>query len=803
VAYLKLPKLYHHDFRNLQTAPNGAVEVDRSNPLSRDLLDVLIPGQGLRSIELGLEPTTYVPADWSFYSHPIYGRTLRGSNTSSIVYQDVDRNQTGSWSAFAIMGGTNDFSVTPLNYALTDNHRNVLVRPVNDTAGGYNNLNPLLPSTNIETGELYKITVVWDSVNNVFSAYRDGVLIGSETSSVQISTKNFGYDLDLRLILNFSSYWDRALDPSEVKEVNTNHKQLLKPKKPITYFLPTQVEVLNPIPLPKKYHPDFKHPLVSPSGAVQVDWSNPITKDLQFLNIQGSDRNLVTAHQARDFALPTSGKQGMGIKTVLSGAEQVEFPTDPKTVFDGDYTMVSFMDRFGEEGSLPGFLAHRTGTASDGVCQLVAVSGELRTYAYDGSLQFVGFSNLPDVTTLPNPLFVAAASNSVDSVGIAGSPGNTAPELEVVSGGLEVGTAGQQEMVIGGLAASQTTHHQFGNYYLSAAFNRSLSEEELKSLYHNPFQLVKPLIPTMYFVAEGDGDTSETINFFTEALSLDEKSFNINETVDFNTQNLNIADQSFSIDTAISFNTETLNLAGQSFNIDVSVDFGAEELNLESQVFSIQEGGETVSMSTADITLNGQGFDVNEEVDFNTETINVAGETFSIEEGSVVFFNTEAITVTGNSFNVDESVDMNEETINVTGNTFSLGDVIEFNTETLNKEGQTFSIEEGDAVFMGEGTLEVTGLPFTLQVNSVCFMNTEELILSGRAQELKGWWEFFLALPNLDTISLNDRVREYTESQGAEGISFNDRFYNWLGDKGYEGAFNDRLDQWQEDGFPP
>lgn len=67
---------------------------------------------------------------------------------------------------------------------------------------------------------------------------------------------------------------------------------------------------------------------------------------------------------------------------------------------------------------------------------------------------------------------------------------------------------------------------------------------------------------------------------------------------------------------------------------------------------------------------------------------------------------------------------------------------------------------------------------------------------------VRTWLEFFIKLEGLDSVSVNDKVMEYTALQGADGDQFNHVLDSFLENKGYVGALNDKLDQWKEDGFP-
>lgn len=64
------------------------------------------------------------------------------------------------------------------------------------------------------------------------------------------------------------------------------------------------------------------------------------------------------------------------------------------------------------------------------------------------------------------------------------------------------------------------------------------------------------------------------------------------------------------------------------------------------------------------------------------------------------------------------------------------------------------------------------------------------------------WYHFFIDREGLDSISFNDRVVEYLSDRVVDNGSFNDMLFEWLGTKGYVGALEDRISQWESDGLP-
>ncbi len=309
-----------------------------------------------------------------------------------------------------------------------------------------------------------------------------------------------------------SAIWAHDLKAGEVAEFYADPFALLKPKVAPIYFTstpppPSASSVM--LPLPRPWMPGQK-----PTIPVEIDWSHPLAKGLAFLTIGGADLVGGAPPIPFDsaFSRYTHGKNGLGFHCTDDQLGGVVFEygnNGPMKYLEGtDFYTIAVLgeyDSVATDGQLIGIPADLTWNPPFAQCMLYkfSTSTTLRVWhsisasgggqsasstgflIADGSLHmYVGTKDTTDSAKFYRDGVFHSSNVGVDC------------RLPVFRG-----TAMQDHVYLGGQDVL-TAFPQFeGRTYFAAYWARELSAGEIRQLYADPYAMLKPKIPTVYFIS--------------------------------------------------------------------------------------------------------------------------------------------------------------------------------------------------------------------------------------------------------------------------------------------------------------
>jgi hypothetical protein len=261
------------------------------------------------------------------------------------------------------------------------------------------------------------------------------------------------------------------------------------------------------LPLPKNYHPDFARPGVKPSGPVEIDWSNPLTRGLRAAYIYSSGR---VVDVTRNTVLSTNGTPDVladekgqhlgfnGVDEYLIGdsEEHTKIGNAPLTLVVGAVA-TSSPSTLGES------LISRGRHGSGGKRYDLAVTNTLVIAQIDD-----------DTSKSQINLAYAIQLGRFYQYSLVRGGGDLSVYMEsdvnYVSGSVADTTGnigdfnGESLTIAAAHNSGGTISNQFGgNIYYAYVFADGKSEGELRDLYRDPYQILKPVEPMFYFTAAG------------------------------------------------------------------------------------------------------------------------------------------------------------------------------------------------------------------------------------------------------------------------------------------------------------
>lgn len=235
--------------RSYSSQPQGPVEIDRSNPITRGLATVFLPTQRYPSIDLitkvfdtagtrgallpGTNATRYsttVAANWSLNFAPVGIPASYPALSVFALFEQYDTTTTG-----AIFGGGNNST----QYArfVKNNDGSVTFGPNSNTGGSQIN-GPVL-----NTNQVYALAAV--NEGNYRELFVDAVSAASSSTSITFLNGAYGYagssflaGQQRRIGLYCGYVWTRRLTPSEIKSLTDNPYQIFKRQN---LLIPVQV----------------------------------------------------------------------------------------------------------------------------------------------------------------------------------------------------------------------------------------------------------------------------------------------------------------------------------------------------------------------------------------------------------------------------------------------------------------------------------------------------------------------------------------------------------------------------------
>ncbi len=246
MALYTLPKQYHPDFRSPRTKPNGDIEIDWRNPLSRGLfrfwmLDGVTANE-LVNNELDLSSASQhkdfggSSADFINAGEVVTSPALKSFDAVTIIFK---AKKTGTL-AFRYFWR----SITPNEYTTYTSTSNFRWRSASAFSGGAHNV-----THEIDTDSHIYILIYDGTQSRIII---DGVDLGTQSATGQLDLSGGNFNIgnfqgpeNLQGSIQFFAVYDRALTLGEAQEINKNPYQILKPKTPPIYFTPSAVVGIN------------------------------------------------------------------------------------------------------------------------------------------------------------------------------------------------------------------------------------------------------------------------------------------------------------------------------------------------------------------------------------------------------------------------------------------------------------------------------------------------------------------------------------------------------------------------------
>lgn len=263
-----------------------------------------------------------------------------------------------------------------------------------------------------------------------------------------------------------------------------------------------------PVELPKWAHPDFSSPRVKPTGAVEVDWNNPITKDMVLLANFGelgkekSGTSDTTSPPDVPGVTFLHNRVGAVFQGRSAGSEGfVKYSNEGSHLAassGGGLTLETGWDDFWlTDEEVTWFVRfRRNSTSNQSLCDFDATS--TTHYPFGGDM-FMGIFRTARLTL--TGVYDAALDDTFHNVVVTNSLSKD--EYKTYTGGVErdstttafgvPSTASKAELLFLPAATSLKDVQFFG------LWKRALNAQEILSLEQNPNQLMKPVLPLHAF----------------------------------------------------------------------------------------------------------------------------------------------------------------------------------------------------------------------------------------------------------------------------------------------------------------
>lgn len=259
---------------------------------------------------------------------------------------------------------------------------------------------------------------------------------------------------------------------------------------------------------PKSQHSDFQDPKRKPTGEVEIDWSNPFSKGLKFLNLG----NATGYDFVRDEVLSATGTKS-SLSTQISNAEKC-------IVADGVADAGFMLNTIDADANTPWevtFKVRRSGTSNHGMI-LGDQEGGCYFWVRSPSLQFA--DNTPtyySFTTANGYTPTAIATYTITSDGL----GTTSSNLRFYVDGVLKDTATSRTTVLdlrGFIDGYNVASFAFEGevWYAKITTGVNYTENMVARQFADFYQILKPKIPQFYFTegeAAGISIAGQTANY--------------------------------------------------------------------------------------------------------------------------------------------------------------------------------------------------------------------------------------------------------------------------------------------------
>lgn len=250
-------------------------------------------------------------------------------------------------------------------------------------------------------------------------------------------------------------------------------------------------------PLKKQYSVDFSNPRKKPVGDVEIDWSNPLSNGLLYFFVWQDDKpyDLVTK---RFVGLTTASidRKFNSDNAYIDHSGRAQASTDYSPFSDIGSNAFSLLVKFRQpETSNQGLICSRVGNGDNQI--------ELRTNSpTSGDIEFI----LRDGVSNESLIATSVVNGDWQTVIGTNKDGAQAIYVDGVSSASESGSAitfgGSPIFVFGGLP-NTTVIEYLSDRSIDVAWKRALSNADALSLSKNPYQILKPKTPPVYFTPSG------------------------------------------------------------------------------------------------------------------------------------------------------------------------------------------------------------------------------------------------------------------------------------------------------------
>ena len=402
------------------------------------------------------------------------------------------------------------------------------------------------------------------------------------------------------------------------------------------------------LPLDKKFHPDFAIPGKKPVGGIELDYSNPLTSKLFFVN----------APQHRDETLDLVSKSHAGTKSTLSKMvgdfyQQDELSTLDPTIWDiawpyaalgaGDDSEYTMMWRIRIPDS--------DGSTAASIFKWGAAEIEIKRFTTSVQLIWAGgvkltVSGVSDGDIIDIAFNRDSATNDVDQyvdgeyVSTVGGIGNTTFNgCDTIRYHEEADQRGE------GIAL----------FYCWV--DRKLSASQIMSLHRDPYQILKPVTQTGYFTAAATGAT--TVNLTGQSVATSQGTLTVTgaASVALTGQTITTGQGIVSVTTGGAI---SVGLTGQEITLgqgSLSVS-GAASVGLTGQTITTGQGV-LAAAGAANVTLSGLSStsalgSVTVTIEATPTVVNLLGQAITVQNGILGLQTANVITLVGQSITVSE-----------------------------------------------------------------------------------------------------------------------------------------------------
>lgn len=251
-----------------------------------------------------------------------------------------------------------------------------------------------------------------------------------------------------------------------------------------------------------------------PQGAVEIDWSNPLTRGLVICTYAGNNfREMVTNKPSTiTSATYAPTKDGVALK---NSASSFSIETPVNTDFGNALTWLIGATPDGLGGASAGrFVEKRTAAANTQVEVLFCNGSSFELQRNGGSAQTISVAGAITTGVYANwAVRVSAFTSNADAAMFKNGVSLT---LTTNTAGTGSRTTNAANYVLGN-RTSDSLRNFNGRIYFAYRWNRALSDNEIKSISANPYQIFKPVQRTFVNTLSAAADAFQSDAFQTDA----------------------------------------------------------------------------------------------------------------------------------------------------------------------------------------------------------------------------------------------------------------------------------------------